>query len=177
MNDHSWVRFCSYEVKFKDKGLLLGQPSYLGELLQRHNGEVKRSVPLPRDAVPPEDLEEQVTAEEIKAAQGIVGEVWWIALRSRPDLAYAVSLMGREVTKRPRWVEMIGRHVLECLNGTKEHFLIKQRSMELVEMFSDISYAPQGERSVQGILALIGGRYAAVGNVAAVVPGPVHGGS
>ena len=32
-----------------------------------------------------------------------------------------------------------------------------ERSTSLVELFSDISYAPQGEKSVQGIVAMIAG--------------------
>ena len=74
-----WVRFCGYELKSHEGGLLLGQPSYLGELLQRHNIVDKKTVPLPKDAVPPPEVEEGVTAEEIKKAQGIVGEILWVA--------------------------------------------------------------------------------------------------
>ena len=73
VDDQGWVRFCGYELKSHEGGLLLGQPSYLGELLQRHIVD-KKTVPLPKDAVPPPEVEEGVTAEEIKKAQGIVGE-------------------------------------------------------------------------------------------------------
>ena len=73
MDDQSWARFCGYELRRRDGGLLLGQPSYVGELLQRHNIVEKRTVPLPRDAVPPPDAEEGATAEEIKKAQGMWG--------------------------------------------------------------------------------------------------------
>ena len=96
-----------------------------------------------------------------------------MAIRSRPDLSYAISAMGKEVTKRPKWVLRVGQHVLEYLNGTMDYFLHYvpcdpgdrgphgdlplERSTSLVELFSDISYVPQGEKSVQGIVAMIAG--------------------
>ena len=46
VDDQGWVRFCGYELKSHEGGLLLGQPSYLGELLQRHNVVDKKTVPL-----------------------------------------------------------------------------------------------------------------------------------
>ena len=63
VDDQGWMRFCGYE-KSHEGGLLLGQPSYLGELLQRRNIVDKKTVPLPKDAVPPPQLIEGVTAEE-----------------------------------------------------------------------------------------------------------------
>ena len=69
---------------------------------------------------------------------------------------------------------MLGRNqeskILEYLNETPELYLFygpcrgppdgdlpKERSMNLVEMYSDVSFAPQGGRSVQGIAAMLGG--------------------
>ena len=46
-DEPSWARFCGYEIKAKDGGLLLRQPSYLEGLAQRHNIVEKRAVPLP----------------------------------------------------------------------------------------------------------------------------------
>ena len=47
----------------------------------------------------PEEIEDDATAQEVKAAQGLTGELLWLAIRSRPDLSYAVSVMGRQSTK------------------------------------------------------------------------------
>ena len=60
----------------------------------------------------PEEIEDDATAQEVKAAQGLTGELLWLAIRSRPDLSYAVSVMGRQSTKRPRLTVMLGKHVL-----------------------------------------------------------------
>ena len=35
--------------------------------------------------------------------------------------------------------------------------LARERNINLVEIYCDVSYAPQGEKSVQGIIAMVGG--------------------
>ena len=51
--------------------------------------------------------ETDVTTPDIRAAQAVTGELLWLSVRSRPDIAFAVSVMGRNVTKRPKWVQQI----------------------------------------------------------------------
>ena len=38
-----------------------------------------------------------------------------------------------------------------------EDALARERNMNLVEIYCDVSYAPQGEKSVQGIVGMVGG--------------------
>ena len=115
--------------------------------------------------MPPEEPEQDVTVAHVREAQSIAGEILWIALRSRPDLSYAVSTLGRQVTKNPRWAVALGEQILEYLNKTPELYLFygpcrpgdrgpdgdlpKERSMNLVGMYSDVSFAPQGGRSAR----------------------------
>ena len=54
----------------------------------------------------------------------ITGELLWLSVRSRPDIAYAVSVMGRNVTKRPNWVQQLGQHVMFFLCNTPETCLL-----------------------------------------------------
>ena len=172
MDDQKWVRFCGFELKWADENRLqVAQPSYTRDLLQRHGVKNKKAVPMSRIEVP-EALEETVTAEEIKAAQALTGELLWLATRSRPDLSFAVAQMGRQVSKRPRWAVQVGQGILEYLAGTPDLGLMYEgrqgdrgpegnlpipRHEKLIESFSDISFAPQGERSLQGILTCVGG--------------------
>ena len=126
---------------------------------------------MPKLEVPVEP-EENLVVEEIRKAQGVTGELLWLAVRSRPDIAFAVSLMGRHLSKNPRWVVKVGRCVLEYLSGTPNRGLVYEpckgdrgpngtlpivRHGELIEAYADISFAPQGGRSCQGIVVFYAG--------------------
>ena len=173
VNTEEWVRFCGFEMKFQGDNILVGQPSYLQDLLRRRGITTKRSTPLPKEHLAALEVEEEIKIEDVRQAQAIAGEILWMSVRSRPDLAYAIGALGREVTKHPRWAVQTGHYILEYLNATAECFLsygrcrdkdrgpddalARERSMDLVEIYCDVSYAPQGEKSVQGIVAMIGG--------------------
>ena len=150
----------------------MGQQSYTRDLLNRHQVEHPRPVPMTKaDAELPE--EEQPALENIRQAQTVVGELLWLSIRTRPDISFAVSQLGRQVNKRPKWVVKTAQQVFGYLKGTEtqhlsygvctsddrgpEDDLPFHREMQQVEMFSDISFAPAGERSLQGILGFYGG--------------------
>lgn len=48
--------------------------------------------------------EERRAIEAIRKAQTVVGEVLLLSIRTRPDISFAVSQLGRQVNKRPNWV-------------------------------------------------------------------------
>ena len=173
VNTDNWVRFCGFELKKHDQGegLMVGQKSYTLDLLKRHQDLTPKQYPMPKgDAVGIE--EENPTVDDIRKAQGVTGELLWLAGRSRPDISYAVSCMGRGVLKRPKWVQQIGRHVLGFLMNTSDVCLLYRpcrkdhgvggnlqvpRHERLLEAFADISYAPEGDRSHQGIIICAAG--------------------
>ena len=114
------------------------------------------------DAELPE--EEQPALENIRQAQTVVGELLWLSRRTRPDISFAVSQFRRQVNKRPKWVVKTAQQVFGYLKETETQHLSYgvctsdvHGEMQQVEMFSDISFAPAGERSLQGILGFYGG--------------------
>ena len=102
-----------------------------------------------------------------------MGELLWLSIRTRPDISFAVSQLGRQVNKRSKWVVKTAQQVFGYLKGTEAQYLSYgvctsddrgpeddlpfHREMQQVEMFSDISFAPAGKRSLQGILGFYGG--------------------
>ena len=117
-------------------------------------------------------MKKNLTTEDIRAAQAITGELLWLAGRSRPDLSYVVGAMGRQVSKRPKWVQKVGDHVLGFLSTTQDTCLVYRpcnkdhgalgtlqvpRHGRLLEAFADISFAPNGDRSHQGIIICAAG--------------------
>ena len=65
-----------------------------------------------------QDLEDNFSEEELKAAQRIVGEQLWLAMRTRPDVLYVTNPMSSRVSKQPLEVIRIGRRVLAYLQST-----------------------------------------------------------
>ena len=171
VNKEDWVRFCGFEMKTQEENILVGQPSYLQDLLRRRGVTTKRSTPLPKEHLAAMEVEEEIKIEDVRQAQAIAGEILWMSVRSRPDLSYAIGALGREVTKHPRWAVQTGHYILEYLNATADCFLAygrcrdkdrgpddalaRERSMNLVEIYCDVSYAPQGEKSIQGIVGMV----------------------
>ena len=173
VDQNNWVRFCGFELKRYGDGvsLMVGQKSYTAELLKRHDGVAPKTCPMLKSEHE-EPLEENLTTEDIRAAQAITGELLWLAGRSRPDLSYVVGAMGRQVSKRPKWVQKVGDHVLGFLSTTQDTCLVYRpcskdhgalgtlqvpRHGRLLEAFADISFAPNGDRSHQGIIICAAG--------------------
>ncbi len=79
----------------------VNQNSYIKDLLEKTDDPC-RQVPISREQafMEPESAE-LVTPEKVKQAQQHVGELLWLVTRSRPDLMFAVSCMGSNLTKAP----------------------------------------------------------------------------
>ena len=175
VSSQSWTRFCGFELKYNEEEteLKVGQVSYIQDLLKRHGVTRKRTTPMAKvDELDADVPEENIQLHEIRAAQALTGELLWAAIRSRPDISFAVASMGRAVTKQPRKAVMVGNQVLEYLANTvyetlhygrcqggrgHEGVLPFERKMQLIEVYSDISFAPNAGRSVQATMACYGG--------------------
>ena len=162
VTSQAWMKFCGMELRWKGDQLLIGQPSYARELVNRHGSQAPRSTPAPK--VDPEVIEEEKTAEQVKQAQQVVGELLWLAVRTRPDISYVVSWMGRHVAKAPKMVCQVAEHVIGYLQGTLDYALVYGKcplegegSLSEIVALSDASHAPGGGRGCQGILVTWGG--------------------
>ena len=166
VNGAKWLKFCGMQLRWQGDSLLLGQPDFARELLERHGPVPGRQVPLPKiDMVP--DAEDSIDPADVRKCQQLLGELLWLSGRTRPDLAFAVSTLSGWVTKCPKKVQELGRYLLGYLQETWEFVLVYKSCLtdqgeptdELMKLtlLSDASHAPQGLRGCQGILALWGG--------------------
>jgi len=96
VKEGSWIKFCGFELSKRGDEFLLGQKSYAQDLISRHPGVICKSMPFP--GVLDEEPEGEVSIQDVRGAQGIVGELLWLSCRTRPDLSFGVSWMGRMVT-------------------------------------------------------------------------------
>ena len=165
VGDTQWLKFCGMQLRWQGDTLLLGQPDFARELLERHGPVPGRQVPLPKIDLVPEE-EESPDPDAVKQCQQLLGELLWLSGRTRPDLAFAISTLSGWVTRCPRRVKELGRHVLGYLQETVDMVLSygsclddqgqPNADLRKVTLLSDASHAPQGLRGCQGILALWG---------------------
>ena len=167
LNEEKAMRFCGFELRREGDGVILNQEGYTKSLLAKHDVVGTELTPLPK--LTEEDEPEQFELSDLRRAQGVVGELLWLATRTRPDLCYTVGALGRLLHKRPKYVNWLAGHVLKYVNktaesglwyrpcqkgdlGTSDH-LGYPRTLERLDVYSDISYAPahEGYRSIQGI--------------------------
>ena len=161
------VRFLGLDLIWLSEGLLaLGQESYLKDLVERYGQEIKEfdcpAIPL-APFFDEEAVEDSISADQLKRAQGILGELLWASIRTRPDITFAISKLASRTTKAPGHVYRAGLHVLAYLSGTMSHVLTyasfdrpvdpdSQRKTSLsglVQGYGDASFAPEAKRSVQ----------------------------
>ena len=161
VNVNDPVTFCGYEIKETEEGFSLGQQKYIREMLKKH--DISRSDVCPAPKIEEAEKEEEYELSDLRLAQGLTGELSWVASRSRPDLAFAVGLMSRLIHKRPKFVAKIGFQAMRYLHGSIDLVLNYKKSAEEdlrdLKTYVDASFglAHEGFRSVQGILQSFGG--------------------
>ena len=88
-----------------------------------HNvpAHVRGRIPCPRKLSSFEVLENEPssTGEAVHQAQQVTGELLWLSQRSRPDLAFTVSLLASLATKAPHRALRIADRALGNLQRTK----------------------------------------------------------
>ena len=152
------MRFLGCEIYSLHPGFSIDQAPYIRELLRAH--EVPNTqmniVPCPREWLGLEDCEDVAMSEEdLREAQRLTGELLWITQRSRPDLAYHVSIMASLTTKDAKRVVKIGQRMLGFLQRTIGMRLELRPGGEGLSAYSDASFAPSGSRSHAGSLILL----------------------
>ena len=164
------VVFCGLQIRAEGQTYLLSQSKYMRELQQRHP-DIKpgRSLPGFRDEEPAPDAP---VLSEVREAQKYLGELQWLACRSRPDISFAVSRSSRLVARNPLYAVKSARQIMSYLFSTADLQLRYgnvpthpdlasevpyERSMSLVEAFSDASFGCEDGRSQSGVAVLLGG--------------------
>ena len=90
----------------------------------------------------------------------IVGCLNWIALRSRPDIAWAISRAASLITHDADLCFVRVKHICQYLQHTLSYALryvpIPPLSKQKLWVLGDASFAPTGEKSQQGIVVYHG---------------------
>ena len=162
------VRFDGLELLWSPdySEMYVGQLSYIIDLVSRYPEAKPQSVPLVRQVLD-EEPDESPSPEDIKRCQKLLGELLYLAVRSRPDIAYSCSRLASCLIKRPKEVFELSLGVVGYLMTTQHVGLIYRRDgnpelieaavagqeRPLLEVFSDAGFAPQGSRSQECCIA------------------------
>ena len=118
------MRFCGFEIqKRREGGFWIGQSGYLKDLLAKRGIQGTEKHPCPAIKEGPDEEEQQlqdIRSAQTIVAQTIVGEVMWLAGRSRPDICYTTGVLSRLLHRRPKYACELGEHLLRYLNGTQD---------------------------------------------------------
>ena len=156
------LRFLGIEIEVDNEGVFwVSQIGYIKEVLRAREVE-----PRSMDVIPVTkelsclDLQtdpDAHTPDLVRCAQGITGEVLWLAQRTRPDLSFTASAMATLCSRNPGKAIELGTKVMRYLNQTVEYRLRMAASEQSLAMVSDSSFSPDGERSHTGWVILMNG--------------------
>ena len=136
---------------FRDRshGVLgLSQKAYINKVLERYRMDKSTASPVPiqrgdsfsQSQCPQNDLEHK-EMENIPYAS-VVGSLMYAQTCTRPDISFAVGMLGRYQSNPGVHHWKAAKKVLRYLQGTKEHMLTYKRSNNLeVIGYSDSDYA------------------------------------
>ena len=162
--EHDVVRFLGMEVSNGPTNEIhVGQKAFIEELVRGHNYTdppstsmgAKEGLLLTEEEETallnsPEETSEDIGS--VREAQRRVGELLWLAGRTRPDLQYPVALLSAKLLRNPQAVCTTAHRILGYLLGTKNHVLRFGASGgngpdNELEIFTDSSFSPSGGRS------------------------------
>ena len=157
------IKFLGMEVsKHFDKGLSrevwrINQVSYLTDLLAKEENLKVRLVPITREQASWTEPTTPATPELIRQAQREVGSLLWLVTRTRPDIMFSVSKLSSLVTRDPKKALDISTQIKGYLKGTVHEGLefSCEEGEEVINAFSDASYAPEGDYSHGSTVVLL----------------------
>ncbi|GIL56501.1 hypothetical protein Vafri_11858 [Volvox africanus] len=109
----------------KDGDIVLSQSRYVEQILERHDmlDAKGRATPLAMGTRATPVTDEGELLEDPTPYRALVGELNYLAVSTRPDLAYALSILSRSMTKPTRAAMSVAKGVLRYLAGTREMVL------------------------------------------------------
>lgn len=148
------------------KLLGLSQKGYIDKVLKRFNMEnckpgdalVVKGDKLSKDQCPKNNIEESAMSNIPYASA--VGSLMYAQVCTRPDLSFAVSVLGRYLSnpRHAHWVA--AKKVMRCLQKTKGHMLVYREVDGLnVIGYSNADFAgcPNDEKSTFGYVSMLAG--------------------
>jgi hypothetical protein len=150
-------KFLGMEIVKDANGISLSQTEYIESLLIKHNLEDCKPVKIP--IVKGEDKSFFPTNEVIDVTmyQGIIGELLYLANRTRPDIAFVTTYLSQFNHKPEKRHYLLAKRVLRYLKGTKDKKLFYNNEFGFLNCSSDASWGnAENGKSFSGGVILLG---------------------
>lgn len=149
-------QFLGMSVKSEEDGIYLDQIDYIDKLLNKYG--IKEGKPVGTPIATRDDKVYTTENEnyDITKYQELVGELLYIANRTRPDIAVVTSYLS-QFNHRPQTNHFkLGKTILRYLNGTKYKKLYYSRNIVVLKAYSDASWgnADDGKSFTGGVLLI-----------------------
>ena len=152
------MKFAGYELQKTSEGIRLHQESYVQDLLEQNEGLITGEERAPAIKMGSfDDVESDAEKHELtKRAQGLIGQLLWLAGRTRPDLAYGVSMAAQKIASSPREALARAEHLVKYLRyapGVGLHYkeadgncgkwdqLRHKQTGDTLDVYTDASFA------------------------------------
>jgi len=99
--------------------IYITQEGYIGHVLERFGMSNCKPVATPMDRNKPHEMVEGGEACDKTLYQQLIGSLGWIAIRTRPDISFAVSYLGRFGANPSQQHWTCAKRILRYLAGTK----------------------------------------------------------
>lgn len=150
-------KFLGIEIKNTDSGIYLSQTEYIEKLLNKYGmidcKPVKTPITINEDTMSKENNEEC----DFNLYQELVGELLYIANRTRPDIAFVISYLSQYNKCPQKRHYTLCKRVLRYLKGTKYKCLYYDREFGSLKAYSDASWGnAENGKSFSGGVIYIG---------------------
>jgi hypothetical protein len=161
-------RIVGIEINARDDSISISQPLYVDSILRKYGMEDANPVSTPLDPngtlVPNPEATE---ANRSNAYTSLLGALQYLAVATRPDIAYAVNRLATYTANPSLQHYTAAKRVLRYVKGTKQYGITYRRNptrhvgpsdSNLLYGFSDAAFANADDRrSISGYVFLVGG--------------------
>ena len=149
----TWV---SERLLGKELGFYIHQLPFAEQLVKRVSADGamrRRDTPCEPESytgrtpeTPGKEFSEKEKAGEMHRLQSLVGSLIWLSCRTRPDLAYGVSMAASVITKSLEECHQRTRHLVQYLATHLSEGLFYRygKEGETMDIYGDASFAPRG---------------------------------
>ena len=146
------------EINITPDIISMNQQKFIEEILRRFKMSDCHSVSTPIDINQNLDNCKDSKLIDSKKYQEILGSIMYIMTKTRPDLAYAISVLSK-YSKEPHEIHMTAlKRILRYLKGTRDYALNYKKGSGSLKCFVDANWRDghEGQRSTSGYLFMFG---------------------
>lgn len=149
--------FLNIHVEKFEEGIALSQTEYIIKLLKKYN--LSECKPVNTPIVPGEDkvFEKTDDVAEVEPYKEMIGELLYLATRTRPDIAFVTSYLSQFSNRPERRHIVLAKRVLRYLRGTQEKKLFLSRKPGILKAYACWGNGENGRSFSGGVIMLGGG--------------------